>query len=214
MERNNISEDDLNILREQIRPYLTEKRYAHTLSVEREAAYLASVYLPESEIPLRAAALLHDIAKKLCYEKQLKYIYDFDIIKKSEETLPSPSVMHSAAAPAVIMSEFPMFARQDILSAVRYHTTGRAGMTVFDAIIYISDYIEPERRYEDSIKLRTRLHNGLSGAVSQSEKLALLEAAVLTSLRNTIAHINGMGYRLDDETRLAEEYFSQGGHLC
>ena len=51
-------------LRAAVKPYLTDKRYAHTLAVEQEAAALAGIYLPEKEEKLRIAALLHDITKK------------------------------------------------------------------------------------------------------------------------------------------------------
>ena len=51
-------------LREAVRPYLKEKRYAHTLSVEAEAGALAKLFLPEEENRLRASSLLHDITKR------------------------------------------------------------------------------------------------------------------------------------------------------
>ena len=59
-----ITESDISALREKVRDYLTEKRYAHTLAVEREAQFLGGIYLPEKIKELRCAALLHDITKK------------------------------------------------------------------------------------------------------------------------------------------------------
>ena len=58
-----ITEKMLAELRERVKPYLTDKRYLHTLAVEEEAAALGSVYLPSDINRLRAAALLHDITK-------------------------------------------------------------------------------------------------------------------------------------------------------
>ena len=64
-----ITEKMLAELRERVKPYLTDKRYLHTLAVEEEAAALGSVYLPSDISRLRAAALLHDITKKLTAEE-------------------------------------------------------------------------------------------------------------------------------------------------
>ena len=62
--KKNYTEADITALRERVRPYLTAKRYEHTLAVEREAEFLGKLYLPEKIMALRAAALLHDITKK------------------------------------------------------------------------------------------------------------------------------------------------------
>ena len=67
-----ITEKSLSELRERVRPYMNEKRFAHTLGVERECVALGSILLPEKVNDLRAAALLHDITKMLSLEKQLK----------------------------------------------------------------------------------------------------------------------------------------------
>ena len=68
------SESDILTLREKVKPYLTEKRYSHTLAVEKEAAYLGSIYLPEKIAELRVSALLHDVTKKCDFEKVLQKI--------------------------------------------------------------------------------------------------------------------------------------------
>ena len=62
------TEEELSLLREKARPFYTEKRFAHALAVEREAEYLASFVCPEHGKEARAASILHDIAKNLCYE--------------------------------------------------------------------------------------------------------------------------------------------------
>ena len=86
---------DIDKLRRDVAAYLTEKRYRHTLAVEGETAYMAALYMPERENELRAAALLHDIAKKLSYENQLNYIREFDIMIGEKD--PVGDVAHAPA---------------------------------------------------------------------------------------------------------------------
>ena len=94
------TEELLSVLREKIRPYLQPKRYMHTLAVEREAERLGKIYLPNDVERLRAAALLHDITKKLDLSEHLKICCDNDIIvgehPESEEKL-----FHSKTAPII-----------------------------------------------------------------------------------------------------------------
>ena len=80
MNKRTLDEDALRKLAGEVRPYLTEKRYAHTRAVEREAARLGEIYLPERVNALRASALLHDITKKESVEKQLQLCREFGII--------------------------------------------------------------------------------------------------------------------------------------
>ena len=181
------SETQLSELRERVRPYLSQERYAHTLSVEGECAYMASILMPEREGSLRAAALLHDIAKKLTYEKQLNYIRDCDILDMSKrKTRIIPAVAHAPAGAAMVTAHFPEYADADIVSAVRYHTTGHDGMTVFEAIVFLADYIEPTRKYAECRAVHDYIHEHLC-----SEKECALRCALIRCIENTLEHIEG-----------------------
>lgn len=207
-----ITEKDIILLRERIKPWLSDKRYAHVLSVEGEAAYYADIYLEDRALKVRAAALLHDIAKEISSEKQLKYIKKFDIIKCAPEELPK-SVLHAAAAPGLILSEFPEFADDEILSAVAWHTTGRPEMTVFEAVIFLADVTEPTRKHEGCKNLRDFFRDNIDMCKSDNERIALLEKTVAKSLEDTIKVVKGKGNELFLITAEAERYFFDGGHL-
>lgn len=197
-------------LRVKIKPYLTEARYAHTISVEKEAAALGEIYLPERVVELRAAALLHDITKKLTYKNQLNLIADFGIINNTiKET--APAAIHAVTAPIIIKRDFPEFATSDILSAVRYHTTGRAGMTKFDAIIYLADFIEPTRDKDICIQTRRLFYAKLGAAGDEKERVAILKEAILSVLRSTLANLTSKKVRIERDTEAAVSYFSRGG---
>ena len=181
------SEREICDLRLRVRSYLSDGRYAHTLSVEGECAYMAGILMPEHERSLRAAALLHDIAKKQTYEKQLNYIRDCDIVNMTvKDGKVIEAVAHAPAGAAMVISDFPEFASPDIVSAVRYHTTGRAGMTVFEAIVFLADYIEPTRKYAECRALFSRVHETLPDGGIRALRSALIEC-----IENTLRHISG-----------------------
>lgn len=202
----------LELLRGAVRPYMSDKRYAHTLAVEEEASFIASRIIPEREGSIRAAALLHDIAKELTSEKQLNYIRDFDIINGDLGAYPSV-VLHALAAPALIKEQFAEYADEDILTAVRYHTTGHAGMTVFEAVIFIADYIEPTRKHESCLACREYFHSRVDDCESTDQAIELLTKTVLMSLRDTLDHIKSTGKQLAPDTVTAAEYLENGGKL-
>lgn len=212
MRRGEPTTAELLSLREAVRPYLSDKRYAHTLAVEEEAAFIAAHVLPSREGSIRAAALLHDIAKELTSEKQLNYIRDFGIISGDIGDYPEP-VLHALAAPAVISERFSEYLDDDILSAVRYHTTGRAEMTVFEAIVFIADYIEPTRKHESCRRCREYFHSHIVNAKNADEATAVLTEAVYMSLRDTLQHIESTHKMLDPDTAKAAQYLQNGGVL-
>lgn len=206
---NKYSSEALAKLRCAVRPFMSEKRYAHTLAVETEAEYIARFVLPEKTGMLRAAALLHDVAKELSSEKQLNYIKCFDIISGDGDDVP-PAVMHAAAALGAVREFFPEYADTEILSAVRFHTTGRYGMTLFDTVIFVADYTEATRKYETCRVCREFLHAGLKTAPDRETAVRVLAEATLMSIRQTVAHVKEKGTPLDPFTLDAERFFAEG----
>jgi len=199
-----LSEEDILRLRQAVRVYYTEKRYVHALAVENEAARLGEIFLPHRINALRASALLHDITKKYDLEKQLKCCADFGIIIKDPY---SPEILHAVTGALVAEKEFSSYTDPEILEGIRRHTTGRWGMTVFEAIIFLSDYIEPNRTHERCISLRNELWERLSGAGDRREREIALNTAVLAALDNTISYLVGKKALIDPETVLARNYY-------
>ncbi|MBR6916966.1 MAG: bis(5'-nucleosyl)-tetraphosphatase (symmetrical) YqeK [Clostridia bacterium] len=148
-----LTEEMLSSLRDRIKPYLSAKRYSHTLGVEKECEKLGMIFLPDKVMKLRAAALLHDITKMLSLEKQLNYCGEFGIMYGKDE-LSSPKLFHAITAAELIKRDFHDCVDDEIVSGVRWHTTGRRGMTLFEAIVYLADYIEETREFEDCVELR------------------------------------------------------------
>ncbi|MBQ8523010.1 MAG: HD domain-containing protein [Clostridia bacterium] len=200
---NTIKEADILALRERVKGYLTGKRYAHTLAVEREACFLGKIYLPEKTAELRCAALLHDITKKCDLEKQLQYCSEFDIIVGDYDIL-SPKTFHAKTASALIKRDFPDYASDDIVSGVRWHTTGHDSMTVFEAIVYLADYIEDTRTFADCVALRKYFRVGLERGCDREE---LLTRTMIKSFDMTVRCLIEEGAPVDTDTITARSFY-------
>ena len=201
-----ITDEMLAALREQVKEYLTEKRYAHTLAVEAEVTELSKLFLPEEEKRLRAAALLHDITKRLNLEKQLQLCQCFGIMVNNDE-VKAPKLLHAKTAAALAQREFPAFADSRVLSGIRWHTTGRAGMTLFEAIVYLADYIESTRTFEDCVMLRRFFYEKMSSAKTVEDRMEVLRQTMVLSFDMTIRQLIAEGALVDRDTIDARNWF-------
>lgn len=165
---NRFSEEALARLREQVKKTLTPYRFLHTVGVEEMVARLAALYLPEKAPMLRAAALLHDITKELPVEEQREIMAAHGLSLRADETV-SPKIFHGITAALVIPAQYSAFADNELILAVRWHTTGRADMTLTEALLYLADYIEEGRKFSDCVLLR---HLFFDAAPEKMEKAA------------------------------------------
>ncbi|MGM8364645.1 bis(5'-nucleosyl)-tetraphosphatase (symmetrical) YqeK [Virgibacillus sp. W0181] len=126
-----------------IKPQMTNERFNHTLRVARTANELAHIY-DACAHKVELAALFHDYAK--CWETTTLKNY----IK--ENHLPirlldyHKELWHGPIAAHLIQHNFNI-EDEDILNAIRYHTTGRAHMSNLELVLFVADYIEPGRHF-------------------------------------------------------------------
>ena len=165
-----ITRDMLDGLRERVKNALGEKRFSHTLGVEREIERLARIYCPDKAVMLRAAALLHDITKEYSTERQLEIMEKYGI-HTSEYSGQSPKIYHSITAALIIPREYSEFAYPELMLAVHGHTTGRADMSLSDKLLYLADYIEETRTFEDCVTLRKYFWDGIEAGEDKQEHL-------------------------------------------
>lgn len=198
-----LTAQDVDVLAERIRPYLTEKRYEHTLSVAKEAAILGDIYLPDEINRLKASALLHDITKRADFKKQLQYCQEFGIMVRTADKL-SPSTFHAKTAAVMAEKDFPEYTDSEITAGVRWHTTGREGMTVFESIIYLADYIEETRDFDDCVKVRKYFYDRISCG---EEPESVLTDTMIYSFDLTIDLLLKEGAIIDTDTVRARNYF-------
>ena len=199
-----ITEKLLDNLRDKVSAVLSKKRFTHTLGVECAARELGEYCLPVSVSELRAAALLHDIAKELPSE-ELRAIMHRSGINFTDEDYKYEPLYHAFAAPSVIKERFSEFATDNVLSAVFYHTSAGVDMTLFDEIIFIADFIEESREYEACRKARQNLLSALKRAKNINDKVFALHSSVLDVIDFTIKYLENKGKAVNSRMVLARK---------
>lgn len=149
---------------------LDEHRFIHSLGVA-ESAYELSKRFGGDAKKAYLAGLVHDITKNETNERQLQLFSENGIILSQIEKN-NPKLWHAMTAPLFIKNELGI-TDEELLSAVRYHTTGRKGMSLLEKIVYIADYISAERDYPDVDVMRSLSKESLEKAALYSLKYTL-----------------------------------------
>src|SRR5699024_4326542 len=173
-----------------VKSRLTEERCAHTMRVAETAQILAERY-NEPQEAVQLAAILHDVAKNDPPGKLKHWILNSDLPKNDppgklkhwilnsdlpDDLLTFHHELWHGPVGALLMEQEQGITDRRVLNAIRYHTTGRAGMTTCDMIIFLADYIEPARDFPGVDNVR------------KAAQRDLCEATWL-ALRNTIRHL-------------------------
>ncbi len=137
----------LEELKSVLRSRMNEHRYAHSLNVAERAVFLAEKYGADKE-KAEFAGLVHDICKGISNGEQLEMIEKAGI-ELDEDTLKSPALWHSIAG-AVFCEHELSVTDEDVLNAVRYHTSGRGNMSILEKVVYMADLTSAERNYPDA----------------------------------------------------------------
>lgn len=195
-------EKELAALRQSATKGMSPKRMIHTLQVEKMAAKLCALFCPEETDMLRAAALLHDITKECKLPEQLALCEKYGITRKGGDEL-APKCFHAITAAAVIPDKYPEFATPTVINAVRWHTTGHAGMTLTERLIYLADYIDESRTFPDCVTLRTMFWSQNPAQMSMEDRLTLLRTVLITSYDMTMTGLIADGTPISPDTILA-----------
>lgn len=172
--------------------YLKPKRMSHVLGTEREAVRLAERYGGDVETA-RVAALLHDCTKKLTLEEQLALCQVYGLrLDELERT--ALKLLHSRTGAELARRVFGV--SDAVYDAIRWHTTGKADMSLMEKIIYLADYIEPNRDFEGVDALRQAVYRDL-------------DEGLLLGLSMTIDEMRGMGNPVHHNTLDAQQYLLQ-----
>jgi predicted HD superfamily hydrolase involved in NAD metabolism len=152
---------NLELLREATRKQMPDKRWKHTLGVVETAIKLAARFGGD---PVKAelAALLHDYAKAWSIDRMESVI--------REEGLPQEllhfdkELWHAHVGAWAVRSELEI-TDEEVLNAIRYHTSGREKMTLLDKIVCLADYIEPGRDFPGVSKIRELAKHSMEEAL-------------------------------------------------
>lgn len=189
----------LETLREEIGTHMSGSRLSHTLAVEEETAHLCAVFALDETIVqrMRYAALLHDITKEIDTDGQVALCRKYGIACDETDLL-APKVLHAMTGAAVAADRYASVADDMVCDAIRYHTTGRAAMTLTEKILYLADYIEPTRQYSDCRALRREFYDALPDA--SAGRITHLNDILLASFDMTITHLLQSGTVISPRT--------------
>ena len=179
------SEHELAALRASALEGLSEYRARHIREVEVMIRRLGGIYLADRISELSAAALLHDFTKELSPSEHERILASHGILLSDEDRL-SPKLYHAVTAALLLPERYPDFATEEIVSAVRYHTTGRRNMTLFEMLLYLADYIDGSRTFNDCVALRSFFFSKDLSAATPHEKLSHLYETLIRSVDYTV----------------------------
>lgn len=149
---------------------LSDKRYEHSLNVADECRRLAKMY-GFDEDRAYIAGLLHDILKDTELTRQRDYLEINGVILEDYELM-APKLWHAVAGAFYVKQELYVD-DQEIVDAIRCHTTGRRFMTKLDKILYVADFISKDRYYDFVDTMREKANKGLEYAMLEGVKYSI-----------------------------------------
>ena len=182
----------LEQLEEEVCQLVDPKRVAHIMGCRKAAQALARFWGEDETLAARAA-LLHDVTKALDGKLQLTLCREYGIVLDAFFAR-NPKVLH--AYTGALVAERIFGEDEKVVTAIRWHTTARAGMTTLDKIIYLADYIEENRNFP---------------GVEQLRKLSFenLDKAMILGLTQALAYVEEQGNEVSPESREALMYFKK-----
>lgn len=164
------TENDRENLMQRVQMQMSEQRFLHVLGVEETAIALAEKY-GASPAKASVAALTHDYAKERS-DEEFQFVierdgYDQELLRYGN------AIWHGLVGADFVQRELAIH-DEEILQAIRLHTTGAAEMSLLDKIIYVADYIEPGRDFPAVKEARRLAIENLDAAVAYETQQTLL----------------------------------------
>lgn len=185
---------ELYWLREKSYAYLKPNRVAHVAGCESEAVRLAQQWGEDPETAAEAG-ILHDITKKLLLPDQLILCEKYGIINDTFET-ENVKLLHAKTGAAMARDLFNV--SDEVYEAIRWHTTGKPDMTLLEKIIYMADYIEPNRDFPGVEELRRLAYEDIDAAMELGLEMSLED---IKSYGNEPYYVTVQAYKWYKENR-------------
>ncbi|MCL2718448.1 MAG: bis(5'-nucleosyl)-tetraphosphatase (symmetrical) YqeK [Lachnospiraceae bacterium] len=183
---------DINKIRRSVEKTLDPKRYEHTLGVAYTAAALAMRYGADI-CKAQIAGLLHDCAKCVDHHKKIA-ICEKNNIEINNIERANPFLLHAKVG-SYIATDKHNIADEDIIQAILNHTTGRPAMSLLEKIVYVADYIEPNRLKAPNLTL------------IRAEAFNDIDKALMLILKDTLVYLDSLNSDIDPKTRQTYEYY-------
>lgn len=180
-------------LKKDLKKEMDDSRFEHTMGVMYTCAALAMRYGYDLDKAM-LAGLMHDCAKCMPNAKKLK-MAEKNHLEISELERKNPFMLHAKLGALLAKKKYDID-DEEILSAIRWHTTGRPDMTLLDKIVYVADYIEPKRDKAPNLP--------------EIRQMAFvdLNQALLKILEDTLGYLGDSKDDVDSMTRETYEFYS------
>ena len=156
-------------LRKKAYTMLNPARIPHVEGCESEAMLLAGKWGIDPD-DAREAAILHDITKRFSADEHIRLL-EKEGIPAGESVYTEEKLLHARTGALLAKSEFGV--SDEVMNAIMWHTTGRANMTDLEKIIYLADYIEPERDFDGVEELRALAYEDLDKALIRGLEMSI-----------------------------------------
>lgn len=153
---------NFNEARLSVEERLSKKRFVHTLGVVEAARSLSALYGVNEEQAIWAA-LLHDVGKEMSLE-DMQTIVDEEGLQLDSQVYTNGALLHGEVGAIIASKEFGI-TDEHVIEAIRVHTTGKPNMSTLDKVIFLADYIEPNRVFLGVEQLRELATQNLDLAV-------------------------------------------------
>lgn len=186
------SQDFFTEIEKKLQKKLSEKRFRHTLGVAYTAANMAMAHGADVS---RAylAGLLHDNAKCIDSDKKIRLCEKYEL-PISETERANPELLHAKLGSYLAKKNYHI-EDEEILSAIACHTTGKPEMTVLEKILFVADYIEPNRKIIPNLQ------------AVREVAFTDLDRAVLLELHGTLNYIKNKAAAMDEATMETYHYY-------
>lgn len=179
---------NLKYIESRVKSRLSHGRYAHARAVAEVAVMLAERWGADRH-QAWLAGITHDYAREMPLADVLSLAGKHGLLGTVAE--PSVALLHAPLGAVLLRDELGID-DPDVLRAVARHTTGAAGMTLLDKVLFVADYVEPGRTMPGVERVRRLAASDLDGAV-----LAVIE--------DTIAYLESSGKKVDRQSREARD---------
>ena len=152
-------------LYEDVKHMLSEKRFRHSEGVVKRAIEYAEIYNADIEI-VKLTAIAHDIAKELTPEEEKSIIKEYNVFLDDFEKV-NHNLVHAKIGAEICKNKYGF--TEDMVNSIKYHTTGRAEMSLLEKIIYLADATDENRKYESEFYVNTIKENIDKGMVEVSK---------------------------------------------
>jgi nicotinate-nucleotide adenylyltransferase len=195
------------ILRQELAP-IVGKRIRHILSTEEECLRLAALFsLSEEETEkLATAALLHDITKHFSREEHLAYLAEQGIAV-GEDFLCAEKTLHALTGAYYPRERYPELVDYTVFGTILYPTTGCADMTLSQKLLYLADYIEPNRTFPDCVTLRQYFYD----RIERGSRRQVLHDTLVLSFDMTVSDLLKQRCPIHSDTVAAWNFLTSKG---